>query len=125
MTRYLYLLPFLVATEAQAFTARNDMRVVPTGSTAFSVPWSGDSAATAFWCAAGDYVIRALGQPPGTRIYRTSPLPRRSGQPMQFSLSPEASIGSTGLAVLGSDDGGLSAAFAQNFCDGLDWPDED
>jgi hypothetical protein len=114
------LLLTLIALPAQAFTAANDMRVLPTANGGFSVPWSGDSAARAFWCAAGDYVIRGLGQPPATRIYRTSPLPRHSGQPMDFALSAAASAGSTGLALLGSDDGGVSAAFAQNFCNRWD-----
>lgn len=124
MIRHALLLS-LIALPAQAFTAQNDMRVQPTGNTTFSVPWRGDSAPQAFWCAAGDYVIRALGQSPATRIYRTSPLPRRSGQPMQFALSPEASIGSTGLAVFGATDGGLSAAFARNLCNHLDWDEEE
>ena len=118
MIRYL-LLPLLAATPAAAFTAQNDMRVIPTGTAAFSVPWNGDSAPTAFWCAAGDYVIRDLGQPPYTRIYRTSPVPRQSGQPMDFALSAQTSVGDTGLALFGSDDGGVSAAFAQNFCNDL------
>jgi len=118
MIRYL-LLPLVIATPAAAFTAQNDMRVNPTGNSSFSVPWRGDSAPTAFWCAAGDYVIRGLGQSPSTRVYRTSPVPRRSGQPMDFSLSAQLSVGDTGLAVFGSDDGGVSAAFAQNFCNEL------
>lgn len=121
MNRLLYLLPLIVAAPAQAFVAQNDMRVLPTGSAAFSVPWSGDSAPTAFWCAAGDYVIRGLGQSPATKVYRTSSVPRRSGQPMEFSLSAQASVGETGLAVFGGDDGGLTAAFAQNLCNQFDW----
>jgi len=111
----------LVALPAAAFTARNNMQVQPTGDVSFHVPWSGDSAPTAFWCAAGDYVLHRLGAAPDTVIYRTSPVPRRSGQGVDFSLSAQASVGETGLAVWGTHNGGLTAAFAANFCERADW----
>ncbi len=116
----LTLLLTLAAVPAQAFTASNDLRVQPTGNTAFTVPYGGNSAPSAFWCAAGDYVVQALGQPPGTRIYRTSPPPRRAGQGMDFALAAAASPGKTGLALLGSDDGSITAALAQALCTSTD-----
>lgn len=115
MIRLTLLLAF-AGLPAHAFTASNDMLVQPTGEAAFAVPYHSDSAATAFWCAAGDYVVSGLGQRGDTVIYRTSAVPRRSGQPMTFSLMPAYSAGNTGLAVLGSNTGGMSAGLAQTFC---------
>ena len=120
MTRLLLLLPILLASPAQAFTAANDLRVVASGNATFSVPYGDNSAPTAFWCAAGDYVVRGLGQSPATRIYRTSPVPRRSGQGMDFTLVAGAGVGKTGLIRLGGDDGSITAANAQAFCSRMD-----
>ena len=109
----------LLASPAFAFTASNDLRVHPTGDGQFTVPYRGQSAAAAFWCAAGDYVVRDLRQPASTRIYRTSAVPRLSGQGMDFALTAAASTGKTGLVLLGPDDGSISAALAQSLCDVL------
>ena len=67
-----------------------------TGPASFEVPWRGRSAVRDFWCAAGSYVRYELNLPGTTRVYRTSAVPRRSGQAMQFSLSP-ANAQPTGL----------------------------
>ena len=106
----------LLASPAMAFTASNDLAVRATGKDTFSVPYGGQSGPAAFWCAAGDYVVRDLRQGPQTRIYRTSPVPRKSGQGMAFSLTASASAGKSGLILLGSDDGGVSAVMAQTLC---------
>lgn len=105
----------VTATQAQAFMAENRLIVIPTGSQDFTVPWRGESAAAEFWCAAGDYVRRELGMPGTTRIYRTSG-PRRSGQGVDFSLSPEGAQ-PTGLLRLFTDSRGVSAAHARMLCD--------
>ena len=111
-----------LASPAAAFVAGNDLTVRPTGPGQFTVPYQGKPGPTDFWCAAGDYVIRSLGQPPQTRIYRTSAPPRRSGQGMDFSLSASPEQAKTGLIVLGEDDRSLSALLAQSFCSVMDDP---
>ncbi|MEO6301222.1 MAG: hypothetical protein ABIV25_15630 [Paracoccaceae bacterium] len=115
MIRYA-IFPLLFALPAQAFTASNNMGVQATGNAAFSVPYDGDASPAAFWCAAGQYVHYALGQPVATRIYRTSSLPRHSGQGMDFTLTAADSAGKTGLIMLGGEDGSISAAHAEVLC---------
>lgn len=88
-------------TTASAWIADNGLVVRPIDRTTFEVPYRGKSGPRAFWSAAGDYVVRELGLSPNTRIYRISPPPRRSGQGMTFSLSPEGAQ-RTGLAIIGS-----------------------
>lgn len=104
----------LMASPASAFIAENDLIVRSTGGTSFEVPYRGLSGASAFWCAAGDYVIRELNRPGTTKIYRTSSPPRRSGQGITFSLSSEGAK-RTGLFVLGNPRG-ISASFARSLC---------
>lgn len=112
----LTLLLALTALPAQAFTASNDMMVQPTGAETFTVPYNTDPAASAFWCAAGEYVLYALRQRGDTLIYRVSPVPRHSGEPINFSLSARASTGKTGLAVIGTENGAITAGLAQALC---------
>ena len=111
----LTLLLALAALPAQAFTASNDLRVQPTGDSTFSVPMRFNPDLTAFWCAAGDYTIRALGKPAETRIWRASPSPRHSGQGIDFSLIAVTGA-KTGFVPIFADHGSLSAALAQSFC---------
>lgn len=99
---------------ASAWIASNGLIVKPTGQTSFEVPYRGKSGARDFWCAAGDYVRSELNLPGNTRIYRTSPVPRRSGQGIRFSLSPEGAQPS-GLAVLGGHRS-ISAVHAVTLC---------
>lgn len=107
----------LLPTAAPAWIAQNGLVVEPTGGSDFSVPYRGKSGVRDFWCAAGDYVIRELGQPPGTRIYRTSSPPRRSGQGIRFSLSSEGAK-RPGLFLF-SGGRSVSAGHAQGFCRGF------
>jgi hypothetical protein len=100
-----------------AFTAANGLHVQPTGDASFAVPYAGLSAPTDFWCAAGDYALHVLGQRGDTLIYRTSVLPRRSGEGMAFSLDAAASAGKSGLVLLGSDGAGVTAGLAVSFCE--------
>ena len=104
----------LAATPASAFIAENDLIVRSTGGVTFEVPYRGLSGASAFWCAAGDYVVRELHQPVTTKIYRTSSPPRRAGNGVTFSLSPEGAK-RTGLFVWGNPKG-ISASFARSLC---------
>lgn len=82
--------------------------VKPVGPGAFEVPWRGRSGPRDFWCIAGEYARYDLGLPGRTRLYRTSPLPRRAGEGVRFSLSPDGAQ-PTGLALIG---GGTSVSVA-------------
>ncbi|WP_147435471.1 hypothetical protein [Paenirhodobacter hankyongi] len=97
------------------FLALNGLRVVPAGGQEFHVAFGGLTGNDDFWCAAGDFVLRGLGLPPSTRIYRTSPPPRRAGEGVDFSLS-DARAADSGFTRFGARDKGMSAAAAQHFC---------
>ncbi len=99
-----------------AWVAGNGLIVVERRD-GFEVPYRGLSGAPDFWCAAGDYVVRKLGRAPGTKIYRTSSPPRRSGQGILFSLSPEGAK-KPGLIVF-SGSRGISAGHARELCNEL------
>ena len=107
----------LVPTAAPAWLAQNGLIVKPSPG-GFEVPYRGLSGARDFWCAAGDYVVRELGRSPDTLIYRTSSPPRRSGQGIRFSLSPEGAK-KPGIFLL-SGRRGVSAGMARDFCQKLD-----
>lgn len=100
------------------FLAINNMWVTPTGPGTFRVdtgpsPLDGPSD---FWCAAGDYVSRALGQPATKEIYRTSKPPRHRGEGVTFSLDP-AGAQPSGVARLGNTSPGFTAGAATgSFC---------
>lgn len=99
----------------QAFVASNGLLVQQVNETDFFVPFRGRPAATSFWCAAGDFVVRGLDLRPGTRVFRLSPPPRRGGDGVLFSLSPEGAQ-DRGVQVWGSKDAGMSASLAQTYC---------
>lgn len=106
------------AETAQIFRAAGDLPVQPTGSQTFSVIFQGQTAPTAFWCAAGDYVMRGLGKPSTTLIYRASAVPRKGGQAISFSLNKADNVGDSGLLAWSwpSNDGGVIAGVANGFC---------
>ena len=116
------LRPFLLAAMmvaslpnvASAWIAGNGLIVRPTGQATFEVPYRGLSGARDFWCAAGQYVRYELNLPGVTKIYRTSSVPRRSGQGIRFSLTPESAEPS-GLAIIGGQRG-ISAVHAVSLC---------
>ncbi|MCC0063627.1 MAG: hypothetical protein H6895_05985 [Defluviimonas sp.] len=111
----------LAAAPAGAFTAENGLvvRAEPDGS--FSVPWRGPGDASAFWCAAGDYAIRALHAAPTARVWRITPVPRPAGAAMRFSMRPDGAAERTGLLLLGGKGAAISAGFAASFCDEQRW----
>lgn len=109
------LLLSLFASPAMAFQARNDARV--TGSAERIIVASRPGLASSeSWCAAGDFVIRGLGLSATTPVYRISPPPRRAGEAVEFSLSPEGAADRTGLLQLAPSGGKLSAGHAQSLC---------
>lgn len=103
-----------LALPADAFMAQNRLVVESAPGGQFEVPYRGLSGVADFWCAAGDYVLRGLGLPADTRIFRVSSPPRRGGQGITFSLSPEEAK-TTGLQLL-SGENSLSASFARQLC---------
>jgi hypothetical protein len=107
-----------LAVPASAYIAANGLLVQRESARTFNVPYRGLSGDTDFWCAAGDYVNNFLGLPGGTRIYRLSEPPRRSGQGIRFSLDPEGAASRTGLAIFSSDGpkGSVSASMAFALC---------
>ncbi|WP_343079663.1 hypothetical protein [Ostreiculturibacter nitratireducens] len=104
----------LAALPAEAFIAQNDMNVSPEGG-GFHVAFKAGAGVNDYWCAAGDYVIRDLGLSRSTRIWRVSPPPRRAGEGISFSLTPEGAARSTGLAVY-PETGSLPAHHAEALC---------
>ena len=114
MKHVLLAVLLVAASPAMAFITKNDLVVTPTGQTTFHIAYRGQAGAPAFWCAAGDYVVRKLGFSNATRIYRTSSVPRRSGHGIDFSLSPQGAKPS-GLLIL-SRDKGVSAGHARALC---------
>lgn len=111
-----FVLAALMATPASAFIATNGMVVERTGPTEFFVPYRGQSAPQAFWCAAGQYAWQELGMNTG-RIWRLSPPRRRSGEGILFSLRPEGAARNTGLLLIGGDRGSLSVTLARKLCE--------
>ena len=105
-----------LALPAHAFIAQNGLTVRPLSGDQFEVRYRGLSGAPHFWCSAGDYVIQKLGLPTATRIHRVSPPPRRAGEGVTFSLSPEGAT-KTGLITLYGSRDSLNAASARHYCD--------
>lgn len=110
-------LALTLAAPAFGFTAQNGMRVERDSATGFSVPWIGRGGPADFWCAAGDFGVRKLHLAPGQKIYRASEPPRRSGEPMRFTLNAEGAASATGLLMLWGDGAGLSVGHAQSLCE--------
>lgn len=109
------LLLSLLASPAMAFQARNDAKVTGTADQTTVAARPGLSAPES-WCAAGDFVIRGLGLAASTPIYRLSPPPRRSGEAVVFSLSPDGAAQRSGLLKLGPAEAPISAGHAQALC---------
>lgn len=120
MIRYALLFS-LLAGPAVAFQARNDARVTGTADQIVVAARPGLSGPES-WCAAGEFVVRILDMPSATRIYRVSPPPRRSGEDVIFSLSPEGAAARTGLLRIGATENSVSAGHARALCDpGRPW----
>ncbi|REG40083.1 hypothetical protein ATH84_102518 [Paracoccus versutus] len=109
----------LLPMPAVAFTARNGMTVTQTGPAEIAVAYQPRREDTDYWCAAGDYAQRALGQPGKTRIWRATPKPRAAGQGIVFTLDPARKAEGAGLSAFGSGprDGSLPVGMAVgNYC---------
>lgn len=100
-----------------------DARLAPKGQivrgdgTEFTVQYKPGLRLSDYWCAAGDFAIRELGALPNAPIWRVSADRPAPGGGMSFSLSPAQAVGYTGLAVIGNEDGALSAGLADQLCE--------
>jgi hypothetical protein len=115
----MFLVPLLLPMPAAAFTAQNGMTVTQIGPTEIAVAHEARRDDTDYWCAAGDFARRVLGQPSQTRIWRATPKPRKAGQGIVFTLDPAQKAEGAGLSEFGSgpQDGSLSAGMAVgSFC---------
>lgn len=112
----------MLASAAQAYSARNGFTVqaLPDGN--FQVMNRGGLSAQNAWCAAGDYAMAVLGVNPSTPIWRISEPPRPRGANVVFSLSPVGAATSTGMATLGGGGASIVAVSARNMCGLLNLP---
>ena len=108
----------LAATPVAAFNSQNNFNVRRIDNVRFEVRPRGGLGASDAWCAASDFVIRSLGLPRTTQIWRISEPPQRSGQSIVFSVSSEGAASSTGLASFGGG-ASISANHGQNICSSL------
>lgn len=109
----------LFACPASAFWAKNGMEVSAVDARTFRVEFMSVESERQYLCAAGDYVIRALGMSARTRIFRTSPPPRKQGQGITFTLdeSKKTDLGMLSSFGKNKGDGGISAGSARdNYC---------
>lgn len=106
----------LLASPVFAFSARNGMDVRAVDAQTFVVEFPSPYDEKQYLCAAGDYVIRALGMSALTRIYRASPPPRKQGQGITFTLDETKKVQLGLLSSFGKDkgDGGISAGNARD-----------
>ncbi|MDN5787962.1 hypothetical protein [Pseudorhodobacter sp.] len=118
------ILLFLLSLPANAFSARNGMTVLGRDGTDFTVAFDSVPRETDYLCAAGDFLIAALGLPSKTRFYRASPPPRKQGQGISFTTDPARKV-KMGLFTSfgnGAQDGGISAGAATgSYCEFLMW----
>lgn len=105
-----------VAAPAQAWVASNGFVVQRIDDMHFQVNSRGRLGPSNAWCAAGDYVIKVMGLPFSTPIWRASPTPQRGGEPIVFTLSPSDQHYETGLVQIGNNSNTVSASLAQQMC---------
>jgi len=83
-------------------------------ATDFTVSFASVPRETDYLCAAGDFVIAALGLPSKTRLFRVSTPPRKQGKGISFTTDPARKV-KMGLFTSFSaepGDGGISAGAA-------------
>lgn len=117
--RAMILVALLSPMPAMAFTAQNGMSVRQTGPAEMMVAPAPRRDETDYWCAAGDFARRALGMPGKARLWRASPKPRKAGEGIAFTLTPDHKADDAGLSQFGAGprDGSITVAMATgNFC---------
>lgn len=116
MIRAALLFIAVAAAPAGAYTLADRPVVEPGPGRSFIVPFTDQAGVSWFWCAAADHARRNLGAARSDRIWRLSAPPRRGGEGIRFSLSPDGAAGTTGLVMLGPDDGAISVAHGLAIC---------
>jgi len=104
------------AAPAFAFRAVNGLTVEQIGDQQFHVAYGDMRHKTDFLCAAADYASRGLGLSGATRLYRSSPAPRKSGEGITFTLDPARKVPMRLFSWLWVDDndGGISVINAKS-----------
>lgn len=105
-----------LASPALAWRASNGFVVERIDEMRFQVNSRGRLGPSNAWCAAGDYVLKVMGLPFATPIWRASPPPQGSGAPILFTLAPSDQHYDTGLAQIGNKSLSVSASLAQQMC---------
>lgn len=112
----------LAPLSSWAWQADNFLTVNPLPGGAFEVIGKPGSAGPDFWCAAGDYAIRALGAAGTQRVYivrgRGAPETADRFRSVQFALSPPSGVTPKDSLFLTMRNVGdnLPAVFAQTYC---------
>jgi hypothetical protein len=109
----------LLANPVFAFVAKNGMDVHAVDAQTFVVEFPSPYDEKQYLCAAGDYVIRALGMSARTHIFRASPAPRKRGQGITFTLdeTKKVELGLLTNFSKNKGDGSISAGTARdNYC---------
>lgn len=112
--RLIVLAMLILPLPASAFTAQNGMTAVQISPTEIEVLFHPRRGDTDYWCAAGDFAQRAMGNPTNTRIWRASPKPRKAGGGIIFTLDPMRKAEGAGLSHFGAGprDGSISLGMA-------------
>lgn len=117
--RLWFLIPLVMPISADAFMARNGMTATQIGPTEIAVAYELRRDDTDYWCAAGDFAWREMGQTGQARIWRASPKPRDPAKGIVFTLDPAHKAEGAGLSQFGSGprDGSISVGMARtSFC---------
>jgi hypothetical protein len=85
--------------------------------TAIFVLLRGESFEQDLWGTAGEDDARKLGAKSATQTFRITERPRRASQSVRSSLDPSGKASSTGLNVIGNDDGSLSVGATKSTCE--------
>ncbi len=101
-----------------SFLASNGLRVVGEPGGEIRVIFRSAYGDADYWCAAGEFAGIAQRQPNGTRLYRLSEPPRRSGQGISFSTDPTGAASRTGLSTFGrnAQANSISVGHARGLC---------
>ncbi|MBC9247058.1 hypothetical protein H4P12_10075 [Paracoccus sp. 11-3] len=112
--RLIVLAMLMFPLPAAAFTAQNGMTAVQISPTEIEVLFHPRRSDTDYWCAAGDFAQRAMGNPTKTRLWRASPKPREAGGGIIFTLDPMRKAEGAGLSHFGAgpQDGSISVGMA-------------
>ena len=107
---------------AASFLTSNGMKVVgdPSANGRFEVLQRGGKGPSDYWCAAGQYVIQALGMSPGTRIYLDQKMGAGKmgiGNSAGYTAVPNAEL----LAIVESQSKGFAMSTSKV---GDNWPAE-